>query len=73
MIGVHAFVALIAFNCLWWLNMGSEISSELGYSVIIDAGSTGTRVYIYSFNKHMPLDGITELSNKKIGIGKSIY
>ena len=61
--------------CLCLLHVAADvgISSNLKYSVIIDAGSTGTRVYIYSFEKREPVVNITEVSNKKIGIGKFLW
>ena len=46
------------------------INSNIGYAALIDAGSAGTRVYIYSFNKQFPLESLVEVSSKRIKLGK---
>ncbi len=42
------------------------LSANVGYKVLIDAGSTGSRVYIYKYNKDSPWNSVNELSHKRL-------
>jgi Golgi nucleoside diphosphatase len=39
------------------------------YNVIIDAGSAGTRAFIYKYDADRPLETLTEYSSKKYHTG----
>mmetsp|Transcript_10676 Transcript_10676/g.16173 ORF Transcript_10676/g.16173 Transcript_10676/m.16173 type:complete len:472 (-) Transcript_10676:11-1426(-) len=66
----HMSVSIICILYTLLLSISSIYSTtdstSLTYSVFIDAGSAGTRVYIYTYNIDSPLDTLTEISSKKI-------
>jgi hypothetical protein len=42
-------------------------------TVLIDCGSTGSRIYVYYFNPDSPLDTITEMTHRRIKPGLSSF
>jgi Golgi nucleoside diphosphatase len=57
----------------WFLSVALLLrlvaASDVKYTVLIDAGSAGTRVFVYSFNQH-PLDSLAEVGSSKKNIGE---
>lgn len=49
------------------------IDKEFKYSVLLDAGSTGTRVYIYKFLLDNPIESIVEIAHKRMNPGLSKF
>jgi hypothetical protein len=41
------------------------------YAVLMDAGSTGTRVYVYKWDSDQPLETIAEVDRKRTNPGNS--
>jgi hypothetical protein len=54
-------------------NNNNVISNPIynNYTILLDAGSTGTRIYIYNYDNNFPSETIQELSQMKINIAMS--
>ena len=48
-------------------------SSEVQYGIVIDAGSSGSRVYVFTWLPHDPLTTLVEVVHKKVAPGISAY
>lgn len=57
--GIRSMMQLI----LLLLMLIKQVSSD--FTVLLDAGSTGTRVYVYSYDKEQPFHSINEIARKR--------
>jgi len=53
------FIFIFIFLLLYLYQVSSD------YTVLLDAGSTGTRCYVYTYDKHEPFESITEIARQR--------
>jgi hypothetical protein len=63
------FSAFLLAACL---SSGLSDDPEMRYSVLIDAGSAGTRIFVYSFQAPAPLESLSEVVSKKVNKGDQV-
>lgn len=69
---MKVFLNYLLFYLLYQIKIiQSKFENEVnkGYAIFIDAGSIGTRVYIYSYNQLYPLESLIKIYSKRNEIG----